>query len=104
VGRVTHFSQYSNEDQRLYVQTVFDFFRDYARWPTFRQVEQILRKINRRQKIDDITKELPDGYANSFALHHNLDDEAILSLKAIQESDTPLRINPKRSVKIQKKS
>lgn len=48
IEKVTHFSQYSNEDQRLFVQTVFDFFRDYARWPTFRQVEQILRKINRR--------------------------------------------------------
>ncbi len=83
--KVTHFSQYSSEDQRLYVQTVFDFFRDDARWPTYRQVEQILRKINRRLNIDDITKELPDGYANSFALHHNLDEEAILSLKAIKE-------------------
>lgn len=73
------------EQKRVFVQTIFDFFQEYARWPTFREVERILDKIDRSLNIEFITGELPNGYANSFALQRNLDDLAILSLEAIKE-------------------
>lgn len=76
---------YFQEQKRLYVQTIFDFFREYARWPTYREVERNLDKIDRSLNIEFITSELPNGYANSFALQRNLNDPAILSLEAIKE-------------------
>jgi len=29
-----------NDDQQLYLQTVFDYFRGHAKWPTHRYLEQ----------------------------------------------------------------
>jgi hypothetical protein len=76
---------YLQEQKRLYVQTIFDFFQEYTRWPSYKEVEGILDKIDRSLQIELITSELPDGYANSFALQRNIYLPAILSLEAIKE-------------------
>jgi hypothetical protein len=69
-----------NNDQRLYLQTIFDYFHEYSQWPTYRHVD---RKLRRVLDIEKVAKSLPSGFASTFAFNLILDDEAILSISAI---------------------
>src|SRR6266849_4535677 len=72
-----------NEDQRLYIQTIFDYFHEHAKWPTYRYVDHKLTQIRRDLDIDKITRSLPAGLATTFSYNLRLDDEAILFISAI---------------------
>ncbi len=78
---------YLHEQQRLYIQTIFEYFRnsENAAWPTFRAIEQEFRRIDRSLDIAEISKDLPYGFAKSFASDRKLDEQAVLSLTAIRE-------------------
>src|SRR5713226_4865231 len=72
-----------NEDQRLYIQTIFDYFHEHAKWPTYRYVDHKLTQIRRDLDIEKITRSLPAGLATTFSYNLRLDDEAILFISAI---------------------
>lgn len=69
-----------NDDQRLYLQTIFDYFHEHAKWPTYRYVD---RKLRRVLDIEKIAKSLPGGFASTSSYNLRLEDEAILSISAI---------------------
>ncbi len=71
------------EQQQLYLQTIFDYFREKAEWPTYRYVD---KKLFVDQDLDakEISASLPNGFANGFRFDSDLDNQAILSLEAIR--------------------
>jgi len=71
-----------DNDQRLYLQTIFDYFHEHGRWPTYRDVDRKLTRIRRDLDIEKIAKSLPAGFA-STSFNVRLEDEAILSISAI---------------------
>ncbi len=34
-----------NDDQRLYLQTIFDYFHEYSKWPIYRYIDRKLRRV-----------------------------------------------------------
>ncbi len=72
-----------NDDQRLYLQTIFDYFHEHGKWPTYRYVDRKLTQIRRDLDIEKIAKSLPSGFASTSSYNLRLDDEAILSISAI---------------------
>ena len=72
-----------NDDQHLYLQTIFDYFHEHGKWPTYRYVDRKLTQIRRDLDIEKIAKRLPGGFASTSSYNLRLDDEAILSISAI---------------------
>jgi hypothetical protein len=72
-----------SDNQRLYLQTIFDYFHDHGKWPTYKYVDRKLIQIRRDLDIETISKSLPMGFANAFALNHDLNADAVLSIAAI---------------------
>ncbi len=72
-----------NDDQRLYLQTIFDYFHEHGQWPTYRYIDRKLTQIRRDLDIEKIAKSLPAGFASTSSYNLRLEDEAILSISAI---------------------
>ncbi len=71
------------DQQRLYLQTIFNSFHEKAEWPTYRSVD---RKLFKDNGIDakEISASLPNGFANGFQFDSNFDNPAVLSIEAIR--------------------
>ena len=71
------------DQQRLYLQTIFDFFRQNAEWPTYRFVD---RKLFKDAGVDakEISASLPNGFANGFRFDSDFENRAALSIEAIR--------------------
>ena len=69
-----------NDDQRLYLKTIFDFFHKEGKWPTFLWVENTIRNSypERWPNFDlaEICKSLPDNFATGFSFNHQYAQEA----------------------------
>jgi len=72
-----------NSDQRLYVQTIFDYFHEQGKWPTYKTLDYKLTRIRRDLDIEEISKSLPGGFANALSFNRDLNAPAILSVSAI---------------------
>src|SRR6266567_2430939 len=74
------------DQQRLYLQTIFDRFHEKAEWPTYGYVD---KKLFLEHGLDakEIAASLPDGFANGFRFENDLGREAILSIEAIRTCD-----------------
>ena len=72
-----------NDDQRLYLETIFDYFHEQGKWPTYKALDHKLTRIRRDLDIAEISKSLPMGFANVFAFNRDLDAPAILYISAI---------------------
>jgi len=72
-----------NGDQSLYVQTIFDYFHEQGKWPTYKTLDYKLTRIRRDLDIAEISKSLPDGFANAFSFNRDLNAPAILYISAI---------------------
>ena len=55
-----------NEQQRLYLQTIFDYFNEHGTWPTYSYVERTLHQSHPHLDIDEIVKSLPPGLSKAF--------------------------------------
>jgi hypothetical protein len=71
------------EQQRLYLQTIFDYFREKAEWPTYRYVDKKLF-VDHGLDAKEISASLTNGFANGFRFDSDLSNQAILSLEAIR--------------------
>jgi hypothetical protein len=71
------------DQQRLYLQVIFDYFQEKAEWPTYRYVD---RKLFNDTGIDakEVSMSLPNGFANGFHFDNDLSNQAVLSLEAIR--------------------
>src|SRR6266849_630439 len=75
-----------SENQRLYLQTIFDYFHEHGAWPTYKHIDHKLNKIRRDLDIEKIAKSVPSGFASAFAFNRDLNAPAILNIFAIYES------------------
>ncbi len=72
-----------SDNQRLYLQVIFDYFHEHGKWPTYRYLDRKLSKIRRDLDIEKISKSLPGGWGSAFAINRDLNADAILSISAI---------------------
>jgi hypothetical protein len=69
-----------NEDQRLFLKTIFNYFHKEGKWPTYLWVENTIRKTYpaRWSNFDmvEVCKSLPDGFASAIGNQRNYEQEA----------------------------
>jgi hypothetical protein len=69
-----------NDDQRLYLKTIFDYFHREGKWPTYLEVENTIlqRYPEKRSEFDlaEMGKSLPDNFATGFSFNHQYGQEA----------------------------
>lgn len=69
-----------NEDQRIFLLTIFNYFHEEGKWPTFLMVENTIRKTypERWPNFDlaEICKSLPANFAAGFSFNHQYAQEA----------------------------
>jgi TIR domain len=69
--------------QRLYIQTVYDYFRENLQWPTYRQVQRKILHNHRDFRVMDVAKSIEGNPAANF--HQNLDNQVSITLKEIHQ-------------------
>lgn len=72
-----------NEYQLLYVQAVYEYFRENLQWPTFRQVRSKIFPTHRDFRVVEVAKSIEDNQAAYF--HQTLDSPATITLKEIRQ-------------------
>src|SRR6266849_2818236 len=69
-----------NDDQRLFLKSIFDYFHVEGKWPTYLSVENTILRTHpeKRSEFDlaEICKSLPDGVASGFGFNRNYEQEA----------------------------
>ncbi len=73
------------EQQRIYLQTIYAYFHEKAEWPTYSHVDKKLFNIGIDAK--EVSASLPNGYANTFRFDSDLGNQAMLSLEAMRKCD-----------------
>lgn len=58
-----------NEQQRLYLQILFDHFNDHGTWPTYSDVERTLLQSHPELDVDELVKSLPHGLTKPFDVY-----------------------------------
>jgi Clp amino terminal domain, pathogenicity island component len=69
--------------QRVFIQTIFNYFHQLGTWPSYGYVEREISQIHRDFDLREVTRGLPSGFANAFALNLDREQEAILKAPAI---------------------
>ena len=69
--------------QRLYIQTIFDYFHEQGTWPTYGYVEREISQIHRDFDMRGVARSLPSGFANAFAFNIDRKQEAVLKVPAV---------------------
>ena len=76
-----------NEDQRLFLQTIFDYFHQEGKWPTYLWVESTILQTHPERRpyfdMEEVCKSLPDNFAAAFGFNRNYEQEAALSVPAL---------------------
>ncbi len=69
-----------NEDQRIFLLTIFNYFHKEGKWPTYLWVENTIRDTypTRWPNFDmaEVCKSLPDNFASGFSFNHQYGQEA----------------------------
>lgn len=72
-----------NDDQFLYIRTVYSYFQENLQWPTYKQVQKKILPINRRFRALNVAKSIKGNAAAHF--HQTFEDRATLSLQEIRQ-------------------
>lgn len=72
-----------NKYQLLYIQTVYDYFRENLQWPKFRQVQRKILPTYRDFRVIEVAKSIEGNPAAHF--HQTLDSQASITLKEIRQ-------------------
>lgn len=72
------------DNQRLYLQQIFDRFRQNNRWPTLGELDQWFTYYHPDLDIEEIWKSLPQGLTNYMDLNQ-LEKSATLTIPAIYQ-------------------
>jgi hypothetical protein len=57
------------DDQRLYLQAIFDYFHEHGKWPTYSFLERVFLQSHSTLTIDEIVKSLPPGLSKPFSAY-----------------------------------
>lgn len=80
-------------EQRLYLQAIFDYFREYGKWPTHTYLERQFIHIHPDLDIEEIAQSLPAGLTSPVDLL-NAESKATLTVPAIYQCwDTVQELN-----------
>jgi hypothetical protein len=74
-----------NVNQRLYLQTIFDYFDEQGKWPTYGYVEREISQTHRDFDMRAVARDLPSGFANAFAFNIDRNQEAVLRIQAVHQ-------------------
>ena len=69
--------------QKLFIQTIFDFFHEQGTWPTYGYIEQQISRIHRDFDMRGVSRSLPSGFASAFAFNIDRNQEAVLKIPAV---------------------
>lgn len=70
--------------KRLYIQTIFDYFHEQGKWPTYGYVERKISQVHRDFHMREVAKDMPSGFGNGFAFNFDRNQEAVLRIQAVQ--------------------
>ena len=74
-----------NEDQRLYLQKIFDYFREHLKWPTHRYLELWFFQTHPNLDIEEVAQSLPGGLTSPVDLRND-NSKAILNVSSIYQN------------------
>ena len=69
--------------QRLFIQTIFDYFHENGTWPTYGNVEQKISRFHRDFDMRGVSRSLPSGFATAFTFNLDRKQEALLKVPAM---------------------
>ncbi len=75
-----------NDQQRLYLQTIFDNFHENGKWPAYSNVERTILQTYPDLDIDEIVKSLPPGLSkpfNAYMFTGYANEDTLLTVPAI---------------------
>src|SRR5260370_11530529 len=72
-----------NDDERLFLQTIFNIFRVKGKWPTYDDVDRIITHKHPDFNMAAVSKSLPDGFAAGFGFDRRYDQEAFFIAPAL---------------------
>jgi uncharacterized protein (TIGR02391 family) len=72
------------DEQRLYLQAIFDYFREYGKWPSHTYLERQFIHTHPDLDIEEIAQSLPGGLTSPVELW-NADSKATLTVPAIYQ-------------------
>lgn len=78
------------DEQLLYLQAIFDYFREYGKWPTHTYLDRQFIRTHPDLDIEEIVQSLPAGHTNPVDLL-NVDSKAILTVPAIYQYWGPVQ-------------
>jgi hypothetical protein len=73
-----------NDNQRLYLQTIFDYFREHGEWPTHRYLEHTFYHTHPDLDIEEVVQNLPDGLTSPVDLRND-SSKATLNVSSIYQ-------------------
>src|SRR5215471_8318234 len=69
-----------NDDQRLLLKTIFDYFHEEGKWPSYLWVENTILQTHPEKQSEfdlaEICKSLPDSFASGFSFNHQYQQDA----------------------------
>lgn len=72
------------DEQRLYLQAIFDYFREYGKWPTHTYLERQFLRTHPDLDIEEIAQSFPAGLTSQVD-SLNTESKAILTVPAIYQ-------------------
>src|SRR6266705_4657242 len=73
------------DDQRVYLQTIFDYFRGNIKWPTHRYLEQWFFQKHPNLDIEEVVQSLPSGVTSPINFSIMVDSKATLNVSSIYQ-------------------
>jgi hypothetical protein len=83
------------DEQRLYLQMIFDYFHEHGKWPTYSYLERAFHEGHPELDLDEIVESLPPGLSKplsafTFSPAGSANEEAILTVPgALAVNPTP---------------
>src|SRR5690349_8543587 len=74
------------EDQQLYLKTIFAYFREHAKWPPHRYLEQWFFQYYSTLDIEEIVQSLPAEFTSPINFNALTDSKATLNIFSIYQN------------------
>src|SRR5258708_3375937 len=71
------------DQQRLYMQTIFDYFQLNGKWPTYGYLEEYFLYACPDMEVDEVEKSLPNSFTNGKPVKWQPNLEAYLTVAAL---------------------
>jgi hypothetical protein len=71
------------DQQRLYMQKIFDYFHLNGKWPTYGYLEESFLDACPDMEVDEVEKSLPDSFTNGKPVKWQPNLEAYLTVSAL---------------------